>query len=161
MYKDYYSGDVSNYYVGFRTVELNQNITIVPKPKKYDTTERNLEGAKNKLKISGDNSYSTILTAPKNNDNSYSTILTAPKNNEPYIFTHIHVCTKNKPLSYEFLNAYNSQNLGYNGEIQANTKFNFKTIDNIKLDTELKLNADNGVEVFVKHVGISKSTNRR
>ena len=142
MYKDYYSGEVSNYYVGFRTVELNQNITIVPKPKKYDTTERNLEGAKNKLKISGENSYSTILTAPKNN--------------EPYIFTHIHVCTRNKPLSYEFLNAYNSQNLGYNGEVQANTKFNFKTIDNIKLDTELKLNADNGVEVFVKHVGISK-----
>ena len=141
MYKDYYSGDISNYYVGFRTVELNQNITIVPKPKKYDTTERNLEGAKNKLKISGDNSYSTILTAPKNND--------------PYIFTHIHVCTKDKALSYEFLNAYNSQNLGYNGEIQANSKNNFKTIKNIKLDTELKFNAVNGVEIYIKHVGIS------
>jgi len=110
--------------------------------KKYDTTERNVEGAKNKLKISGENTYSTILTAPKNN--------------EQYIFTHIHVCTRDKPLSYEFLNAYNFSNLGYNGEIQANTKFNFKTIDNIKLDTELKLHADNGVEVFVKHIGISE-----
>jgi len=142
MYKDYYNDDVINYYVGFRTVELNQNITIVPNLKKYDTTERNVEGAKNKLKISGENTYSTILTAPKNN--------------EQYIFTHIHVCTRDKPLSYEFLNAYNSSNLGYNGEIQANTKFNFKTIDNIKLDTELKLHADNGVEVFVKHIGISE-----
>ena len=105
-----------------------------------DTTERNLEGAKNKIKISGENSYSTILSAPKKN--------------EPYIFTHIHVCTKNKPLSYEFLNAYNSVNLGYNGEIGANSKNNFITIENTKLDTELKLNGDNGVEVFVKHVGI-------
>ena len=140
MFKNYHYDDLINYYVGFRTVELNQNITIVPKLKKYDTTERNHEGARNKIKISGENSYSTILTAPKKN--------------EPYIFTHIHVCTKNKPLSYEFLNAYNSVNLGYNGEIVANSKNNFITIDNTKLDTELKLNGDNGVEVFVKHVGI-------
>ena len=140
MFKNYHYDDLINYYVGFRTVELNQNITIVPKLKKYDTTERNHEGARNKIKISGENSYSTILTAPKKN--------------EPYIFTHIHVCTKNKPLSYEFLNAYNSVNLGYNGEIGANSKNNFITIENTKLDTELKLNGDNGVEVFVKHVGI-------
>jgi len=52
------------------------------------------------------------------------------------------------------LNAYNSVNLGYNGEIVANSKNNFITIENTKLDTELKLNGDNGVEVFVKHVGI-------
>jgi len=102
----------------------------------------NVEGAKNKLIIKSNNEYSTILTAPKNN--------------EPFIFTHIHVCTKNKPLSYEFLNAYDSSNLGFNGEISPNTKFNFKTIDNPRLDTELKLHADNGVEVFVKHIGISE-----
>ena len=142
MYKDYYNDDVINYYVGFRTVELNQNITIIPKLKKYDTTERNVEGAKNKLIIKSNNEYSTILTAPKNN--------------EPYIFTHIHVCTKNKPLSYEFLNAYNSSNLGFNGEIQANSKFNFKTINNTKLDTELKLYGENNVEVFVRHIGVSE-----
>jgi len=142
MFKNYYNDELINYYVGFRTVELNQNITIVPKLKKYETTERNVEGAKNKIKISGDNVYSTILTAPKNN--------------EPFIFTHIHVCSNGKPLSYEFLNAYNSLNLGFNGEISPNTKFNFKTIDNPRLDTELKLHADNGVEVFVKHIGISE-----
>ena len=142
MYKNYYSEGVENYYVGFRTVELNQNINIIPKEKKYDTTERNLEGAKNKILIS--------------NNKQYSTILTAPKNNEPYIFTHIHVCTKNKPLTYEFLNAYNSSNLGFNGEIQANSKNHFKSVNNTKLDTELKMKADNGVEVFVKHIGISE-----
>ena len=142
MYKNYYSEGVENYYVGFRTVEFNQNITIIPKEKKYDTTERNLEGAKNKILIS--------------NNRENSTILTPPKNNEPYIFTHIHVCTKNKPLTYEFLNAYNSSNLGFNGEIQANSKNHFKSVNNTKLDTELKMKADNGVEVFVKHVGISE-----
>ena len=142
MYKDYYSDNVINYYAGFRTVELNQNITIIPKQIKYNTIERNLEGAKNKILIT--------------NNKEYSTILTAPKNNEPFIFTHIHVCTKNKPLSYEFLNAYNSSNLGFNGEIQANSKNHFKSIINTKLDTELKLFSDNEVEVFVKHVGISE-----
>ena len=142
MYRDYYSEDHTNYYVGFRTVDLNQNITIIPKEKRYDTTERNIEGENNKVVIGYEKEYSTILTAPKNN--------------EPFIFTHIHVCTKNKALSYEFLNAYNSSNLGFNGEIQANTKYQFKSVVNTKLDTELKLAADDGVEVFVKHVGISE-----
>ena len=141
MYKNYYTDNVINYYVGFRTVELNQNITIVPKLIKYDTNERNLEGAKNKVLVS--------------NNKQYSTILTAPKNNEPYIFTHIHACTKNKALSYQFLNAYNSSNLGFNGEIQANSKNNFESVPNTKLDTELRFFSDSDVEVFVKYVGIS------
>ena len=142
MYKNYYDGDVNKYYVGFRTVELNQNIEITPILQKYDTTERNVEGAKNKVKLS----YTKV----------YSTILTAPENHDPYIFTHIDVCTKDKHLSYQFLNAYNRSNLGYDGEIPANSKFHFKSIENTKLDTELKLMADEGVEVFVKHVGISE-----
>ena len=142
MYRNYESDDHMNYYVGFRTVELGQNITIIPKLKKYDTDERNFEGFKNKVTIS-ENKVDKV-------------ILTAPENHEPYIFTHIHVCTKDIPLSYEFLNAYNSSNLGFNGEIQANTKIHFKTINNTKLDTELKFYAEKGTEIFVKHVGISE-----
>jgi hypothetical protein len=141
MFRNYVSEEHLNYYVGFRTVELNQNITIVPKEIKYDTTERNLEGVINKITIGYEKEYSTILTPPKNN--------------EPFIFTHIHVCTKKKALSYEFLNAYNSSNLGYNGEIQANSKNHFKSVENTKLDTELKMKADDGVVVFVKHVGVN------
>ena len=34
-------------------------------------------------------------------------------------------------------------------------KNNFKTIDNTKLDTELEVEGDDGVEIFVKHVGIN------
>jgi len=142
MYRNYYHDGVSNYYVGFRTVEKNQNITITPIIKKYDTTERNVEGAKNKIIIPEDKKYSTILTAPKNNEN--------------YIFTHIHTCTKNQPLSYEFYIAYNNSNLGFNGEIISNSKNNYKIVNNTKIDTELKLYGEKGVEVFVKHVGISE-----
>ncbi|MBQ6285511.1 MAG: hypothetical protein IJK67_04305, partial [Bacilli bacterium] len=142
MYRDYYSDENLFYYVGFRTVELNQKITITPNPKKYDTTERNLEGAKNKVTLPFIETYSTILTPPKNN--------------EPYIFTHIHVCTRDRALSYQFLNAYDSTNLGFNGEIQANSKFHFISVDNTKLDTELVLKGKQAVEVFVKHVGISE-----
>ena len=141
MYRNYESDEKLNYYVGFRTVELDQNITIIPKLREYDTTERNMEEAKNKVTIGYEGKYSTILTAPQNHD--------------PYIFTHIHVCTKNKPLTYQFLNAYNRSSLGYDGEISPNSKNQFKTVENTKLDTELTLTADNGVEIFVKHVGIS------
>ena len=142
MYRNYYSDDQLNYYVGFRTVELNQNITITPILKKYDTNERNIEGANNKITI--------------NDDGKFSTILTAPKNNEPYIFTHIHICSKNEYLTYKFLNAYDGSDLGFNGEVTPNSKYHFKSIDNTKLDTELKLEGNNGVEVFVKHVGVSE-----
>ena len=142
MYKDYVDNDITNYYVGFRTVELNQNITIVPIERKYDTTERNLEGAKNKITIRENKNYSTILTAPKNN--------------EPFIFTQIQVCTKDKALEYEFLNAYNHSNLGYKGEISPNRDYYYLSVNNTKLDTELKLYADNGVDVFVKHIGLAE-----
>ena len=141
MYKDYHFGDIKNYYVGFRTMELTQSITIIPKPRRYNALNRNLEGSKNKIMILELNYHNTILTAPKNN--------------EKYIFTHIHTCTKNKHLGYEFYNAYNSSNLGYNGEIPANTKNAILSVENPKLDTELKIIADYGVEVYVKHIGLN------
>ena len=144
MFKNYFQQNVNNYYVGFRTMELNQNIIITPKPLKYDTTERNLEGAKNKVTISGETKQ-------------YSTILTAPKGNNAYIFTHIYICTKGEGLSYEFYNGYSGQNLGYNGNIMADGRYTYLSVPNTKLDTELKLISRNQVEVFVKHVGVDKS----
>jgi hypothetical protein len=39
----------------------------------------------------------------------------------------------------------------------ADTNFNYLSVPNSKLDTELKLKAKNGTEVFVKHVGIDFS----
>ena len=141
MYKNYFSHETWKYYVSFRTVNLDQNITITPILKKYDTNERNLEREKNTIIIPEQGIYSTILSAPKNNN--------------PYLFTHIHVCTKDQILEYQFLNAYNLNNLGKNGEIPANSKNNFIIVNNTKLDTKLVLKSENGVEVFVKHVGIS------
>ena len=74
MYKDYHLENI-NYYVGFRTIDCDQKITITPKKIEYNTKERNIEGARNKLKITGDTG-------------EYSTILTAPKNKEPYFYSH-------------------------------------------------------------------------
>ena len=144
MYRNYYSEQGMNYYVGFRTVELGQAINIIPIPKKYDTTERNVEGTNNKVTIGYEKYYSTILTAPVNN--------------EPFIFVELFVCKKNEPLTYKFVNAYNQSNLGYDGEIAANSKLvHYQSITNTKLDTELKLYGNNGVPIFVKHVGISNA----
>jgi hypothetical protein len=140
MYRNYYNDEHMNYYVGFRTVEKDQSIIINPVTKKYDTTERNLEGEKNKLRISSDSG-------------EISTILTAPKNHDDYIVIETCLCTRNAHVSYQFLNAYNKTNLGSNGELH-NTSPKISSIKNPKLDTELKiLKGQNGYEIFVKHTG--------
>ena len=144
MYKNYFRENVNNYYVGFRTAELNQNIKIKPKILTYDTEERNIEGAHNKITITGDSENPT-----------YSTILTAPVNNTEYIFTYISICTKGEGLSYEFYNAYNGSKLGYSDNINSDPGYEYRSIPNIKLDTELKLTGKKGLEVFVKHIGLN------
>ena len=145
MYRNYYNDGHMNYYVGFRTVEKDQNIIINPVTKKYDTTERNLEGEKNKLRISEDSG-------------EISTILTAPKNHDDYIFVETCLCTRSAHVSYQFLNAYNKTNLGSNGELH-NTNPQISVIKNPKLDTELRIyRGQNGYEIFVKHTGYSSNS---
>ena len=140
MYRNYTSDDHMNYYVGFRTVDIKQNIIITPIAKKYDTTERNIEGEKNKVKISDDSG-------------EISTILTAPKNHEKYVFVETCLCTKKQHVSYQFLNAYNHSNLGSDGELN-NNNVKITVLENTLLDTELKIyKGQNGNEIFVKHVG--------
>ena len=145
MYRDYVSDEHMNYYVGFRTVEKNQNIMILPIAKKYDTTERNFEGQKNKVKISSDTG-------------EISTILTAPKNHDPFIFVEICLCTRKAHVSYQFLNAYNHSHLGSDGELNNNSP-KISAFANPKLDTELRIyKGQNGNEVFVKHSGYDKKS---
>jgi hypothetical protein len=140
MHKNYTFDQYISYYVGFRTLDKNHNIVITPNPIKYDTTERNIEGRKNKVKISGDL-------------DEISTILTAPENHENYIFVETCLCTKKAHVSYQFLNAYNHSNLGSDGQLN-NNKIKITVLENPKLDTELRIfNGKNGNEVFVKHFG--------
>ena len=147
MYRDYRYAESLNYYVGFRTVDFNQEIIIKPKRKEYDTNNRNLEGNKYKLTITSDSG-------------AISTILTAPKEHNNYISIEYCLCSNKAHASYEFLNAYNNSNLGYNGEVNDNLP-KFLTIENTKLDTELKITkAKKGDEIFLKHIGISLSRKR-
>ena len=145
MYRNYTSEIHMNYYVGFRTVNKNQNIIITPIVNKYDTTERNMEGTKNKVTISSD-------------EDEISTILTAPKNHEKYIFVETCLCTKRAHISYQFFNAYNHSNLGNDGQLN-NNNVKITVLENPKLDTELRLyNGKNGDQIFVKHSGCAKSS---
>ena len=139
MYKNYYQDNVNNYYVGFRTTELNKNIIIKPKLIAYDTPDRNFEDINKKIKLEGE---------------SHSLILTAPSTHNAYLFTYISVCTSGEGLSYEFYNAYNGSNLGYNDHITSDPGYDFKSVPNTKLDTELKLIGKAGLEVFVRHIGL-------
>ena len=145
MYRDYSYDDHMNYYVGFRTVDINQEIKIKPVLKRYDTNLRLSEGTNNVLSINDNGEVNTILTAPKEHNN--------------YISVEYCLCTKKSHASYQLFNAYNNSNLGYNGEINNNEP-KFLTIENTKLDTELKIKGIKGNELFVKHSGISLSRKR-
>ena len=145
MYKNYTTDNYISYYVGFRTLDKTHNITINPIIKKYDTTERNTEGKKNKVKISSDTG-------------DISTILTAPANHEQYVFVETCLCTKKAHVSYQFLNAYNHSNLGSDGQLN-NNKVKISVFENPKLDSELKIfNGQNGYEIFVKHSGYTSKS---
>ena len=145
MYKNYTTDNYISYYVGFRTLDKTHNITINPIIKKYDTTERNTEGKKNKVKISSDTG-------------DISTILTAPANHERYVFVETCLCTKKAHVSYQFLNAYNHSNLGSDGQLN-NNKVKISVFENPKLDSELKIfNGQNGYEIFVKHSGYTSKS---
>ena len=140
MHKNYTFDQYISYYVGFRTLDKKHSIIITPHQILYDTTERNMEGRKNKVKISSDL-------------NEISTILTAPENHTKFIFVETCLCTKKAHVSYQFLNAYNHSNLGKDGQL-INNRVKITVIENPKLDTELRLfNGANGNEVFVKHFG--------
>ena len=146
MYKNYNTEkEYMDYYVSFRTEDINLNITIIPNPTPYSTNLRNKEG------------YATSI--PVNKEGT-STILTNPSNNKKYLFVQMHVCTKDKSVGYEFKNAYNNTSLGETGTIVANTVNNFRNIESTNLDTLLTFedlsNADETTKVFVKHVGMNE-----
>ena len=139
MYKNYYTGnDVMEYFVSFKTVDKDLNITITPTLKKYDTTNRNMPEVPNKITIK--NSEKTILTNPEN---------------QQYLFVQMDVCTPNTAIRYEFKNAFSGESLQEKGEINAKSKNKYKNILNTKLDTELFINTDNkDVNMFIKHTGL-------
>ena len=143
MYKNYYTGDEGNdimdYYVSFRTVDKDLNITIVPTLHNYTTNYRNLEHFGNSIEIT--KIGSTILTSPKD---------------KPYTFVQMEFCSNDINIDYKFYNAYNSSNLNENGEIPAGTKHYYRNIKNILLDTELVLNTSDqsSAKLFIRHVGI-------
>jgi hypothetical protein len=140
MHREYSTDDLLSYYIGFRTMNKEQNLTIIPIPKKYNITTRNFEGIGNTVKIFSENGET-------------STILTAPKNHEKYIFVETCLCTKKSSVNYKYLNAYNNSYLGIDGQIKDN-KVKAESFENTKLDTELKFyNGKIGDEIFIKHSG--------
>ena len=142
MYKDYktVSDEVMKYYVGFKTVEKEQNITITPTFNKYKTNLRNFEDISNSITVT----------------KSTSTILTSPSENNKYIFLQLQVCTENKVVEFELLNAYNQTSLNYRVNVDYYQKINYYLIENIRLDTELSMKVDTSSKIFVKHSGINE-----
>ena len=146
MYKNYYtSEDIMNYYVSFKTINNDQNITITPNFNKYSTEIRNIEGYANIIEIL---------------NKEGRTLLTRPSNNEKYLFVQMDICSSDKSIEYEFYNAFYNSNLGQNGKIEAKSKNNFKIIENTYLDTLLVFKNQNKnkevPEIFIRHTGTNE-----
>ena len=142
MFKDYTtaSEEIMKYYVGFKTVEQSQNITITPKYNNYTTKNRNLENIP----------LSMMITK------SGSTILTSPAENTKYIFFQMKVCGADKAVEYQLFNAYNKSSLNIGGNIFSSDDIYFSMIENIRLDTELSMTLDTSSKIFVKHTGLNE-----
>ena len=140
MYKNYYTGnDIMEYYVSFKTVNKDLNITIKPTLYKYDTQNRNMVDTPKTLLI----------------DKVGKTILTNPDNKE-YLFIQMELCSPDKVVKYELKNAFYNTSIGQKGEINPGTKYKYINILNTRLDTELILEADNtNVNMLVKHTGLN------
>jgi hypothetical protein len=128
------------YYVAFKTVEQKQNITITPTFNNYSTKNRNLENIP----------LSMMITK------SGSTILTSPAENTKYIFFQMKVCSPEKTVEYQLLNAYNKSSLNIGGNIFSTDDIYFSIIENIRLDTELSMSLDTSSKIFVKHTGMNE-----
>ena len=65
------------------------------------------------------------------------------------------ICSKDSSVIYEFKNGFNGESLGYNGAINSGMKYNYRSISNTKLDTELIIKTSNqDVNMFIRHTGI-------
>jgi len=127
-----------NIYIPTKII-LDQNITIKPDYNKYKTKYRNLENIPTSIKVT----------------TSESTILSVPFEKTPYIFLQIQVCDTSKIVDINFFNAYNNSQLNYRDSIDSDIKINYLLIENIKMDTELKMSISGSTKVFIRHIGIS------
>ena len=143
MYKDYTldGNEIMKYYMGFKTVDQKQNITITPKENYYQNKIRNLENIPNSVSITKNNS--TILTSPNN----------------IFVFIQLQVCTPNKMVDIEFFNAFNNTPLNYRYNIDSEEKIYYLSLENTRLDTGLNLTTDNAAKVFVRHIGLEEKYN--
>ena len=125
MYKDYYTyEDIIDFNISFKTINNGQNITFTPNFDKYSINKRILEGYPNTIEIT---------------NNEERTLLTKLSNNEKYLFIRMEICTPDTSVEYEFYNTIYNSKLGETGKIEANSKKNFKNIENTYLDIYLVL----------------------
>ena len=135
-----------DFYVSFKTNNNGQNITNAPNFDKYSINKRILEG------------YPNIIEITKNEERI---LLTKPFNNEKYLFTQMEICTPDTSVEYEFYNTIYNSKLGETGKIEANSKNNFKNIENTYyIYLVFKKNGNKGASrVFIKHSGANKYIN--
>ncbi|MBO6244399.1 MAG: hypothetical protein J6O41_07580 [Clostridia bacterium] len=129
-----------DYFISFKTENKDLNITILPELIRYNTTNRNFPDIPNTLNINKEE----------------KTILTNPDNKE-YLFVQMEICSENSSVTYEFNNGFNGESLEQNGAINSGMKYNYRSMINTKLDTELIIKTSNqDVNIFIKHTGLDK-----
>ena len=140
MYKDYEYDESLSYYITFKAVTEATSFNVEAQVSTYDTSIRNYEGINNKITIDSTGDYSSILTPPKNKD--------------PAIFIQIQVCDNIHSIKAKVIKPLTGDIVLPEETIPAGTKNEYKTFINEFIDTEFFVTGEQGVDVFVRMVGL-------
>ena len=140
MYKDYEYDEGLSYYITFKAVTEVTSFNVDAKVSKYDTKVRNYEGINNKITIDATMDYISILTPPKNK--------------EPSIFIQAQICDNVNSVKTKVIKPLTGETIVSETTISPNTKNYFTIFDNIFIDTEYFVTGNQGINVFVRMVGL-------
>ena len=134
-YADYYYVTLSPYYISeYISLEITEN--------RYETTERNIEGVGNIVKLEEDREKSTILSIPE--------VITNTN-----ILLQMQLCrSTTNDINYFIKNAYTHEELG-SFTLRKEDKFYTKPISNNLMETEIQFIGQINDTIFIKHIGLT------
>ena len=141
MYKDYEYDEGLSYYITFKAVTETTSFNVDAKISTYDTTVRNYEGINNKIIIDSTKDYSSILTPPKNKD---STIL-----------LQVQICDNVNSVKAKVIKPLTGEIVASETTIPGGTKNYYTIFQNHFIDTEFFVTGEEGINVFVRMIGLS------
>jgi hypothetical protein len=137
-----YKSSTDNYYVTLTPQNGDQYISLTINENKYDTADRNLEGAGKVITLDSEDPKATILTIPKDYNNNK-------------IIVQLQACVcSSQMISYVNKNAYTLDYIS-GGNVAPSEKMHKYELSNILMETKIEFTGKKDDKIFVKHAGVT------